>query len=88
MLLEVPFSFLTLSPLENSKNCNFKDFKLSYLKSYLKSVTSFTAKHLCWSLFLIKMRPATLLKQDSNTGVFQLLLPKMCEKTPVKSCIS
>ena len=33
----------------------------------------FTGKHLCSSLFLIKLqtrRPATLLKRDSNTCVF------------------
>ena len=33
---------------------------------YLKNITNFTGKHLCWSLFLIKvsgLRPATLLKR-------------------------
>ena len=33
----------------------------------------FTGKHLCWSLFLIKMlafKSATLLKDDCNTGAF------------------
>ena len=38
------------------------------------NVSSFTGKHLRWSLFLIKFvacRPGTLLKRDSNTGVFQ-----------------
>ena len=38
-----------------------------------KSFAIFTQKHLCWSLFLIKLqacRPANLLKRDSNTGVF------------------
>ena len=29
----------------------------------------FAGKHLCWSLFLIKLLPATLLKRDSNTDV-------------------
>ena len=33
----------------------------------------FKGKHLCWSHFLIKLqtcRPATLLKRNTNTGVF------------------
>ena len=39
----------------------------------LKNSANFTGKHLCWNLFLIKFqvrRPATLLKRDSNLGVF------------------
>ena len=39
----------------------------------LKNLTIFTGKHLCWSLFFIKLqalRPATLLKGDPNTVVF------------------
>ena len=39
----------------------------------LKNFASFTGRHLCWSLFLIKLqawRPATLLKRDSNTTTF------------------
>ena len=42
-------------------------------KSILKNFTKFKGKHLCWSLFLINLHassPATLLKRDSNTGVF------------------
>ena len=38
---------------------------------------NFTGKHLCWSLFLIKsvaFRPVTLLKRDSNTGVFLYIM--------------
>ena len=43
-------------------------------KCFLKNFAIFTGKHLCWSLFLIKLklqafRPATLLKRDSNTDV-------------------
>ena len=36
-----------------------------------------TGKQLCWSLFSIKLQalgPATLLKTDSNTGVFLCIL--------------
>ena len=42
-------------------------------KGVLKNFANLTEKHLCWSLFLIKMEawgPATLLKRDSNTDVF------------------
>ena len=42
-------------------------------KTVLKNFAIFTGKHLCWSLFLIKLqdfRPATLLERDSNTDVF------------------
>ena len=39
----------------------------------LKNFAIFTGKQLCWILFLIKLQafsPASLLKRDSNTGVF------------------
>ena len=45
-----------------------------YERSVFKNFAIFTGKHLCWSLFLIKFqafRLATLLKRDSDTGVFQ-----------------
>ena len=48
-------------------------FKIEILKNFANS----TGKHLCWSFFLIKLqalRPATLPKTDSNTGVFLLNL--------------
>ena len=44
-----------------------------FKKGVLKNFANLTEKHLCWSLFLIKMEawgPATLLKRDSNTDVF------------------
>ena len=43
-------------------------FKIGVLKNF----ANFTAKHLCWSTFFIKLqawRAAALLKRDSNTGV-------------------
>ena len=43
----------------------------------LKNFEILTGKHLCWSLFLIKLqacKPATLLKRDSSTGVFLWIL--------------
>ena len=44
-------------------------FKMGVLINFV----NFTGKHLCWSLFLVKLpasRPATLLKRDPNTEVF------------------
>ena len=46
-------------------------------KGVLKKFVIFTGKHLCWSLFLRKLqvlRPAILLKRDSNTGIFLRIL--------------
>ena len=46
-------------------------------------MVTFTGKHLCWSLFLIKMqtfRPATLSKRDSITGVFLWILQNLKEQ--------
>ena len=43
----------------------------------LKNFAIFTGKHLRWSLFLIMLqafRPATLLKKDSDRGVFLWIL--------------
>ena len=43
-------------------------------KGVLKNFANFTGKHMRWSLFLIKQQDVwltTLLKRDSNTGVFQ-----------------
>ena len=42
-------------------------------RGVLKKFANFMGKHLYWSLFLIKLqaiRPATLLKRNSSTGVF------------------
>ena len=43
------------------------------IKARLENFAIFTRKHLCWSLFLVKLqafRAAILLKRDSNKGVF------------------
>ena len=43
-------------------------------KDALKNFTNFTGKHLCWSLFLIKLQgwgPSALLKRNTNAVVFQ-----------------
>ena len=45
----------------------------SVKKGALKNFANFTGKHLCWSVFSIKLQargPATFLRRDSNTAVF------------------
>ena len=47
--------------------------KCSIRKGVLRNFTKVSGKHLCQSLFFDKvasLRPATLLKRDSGTGVF------------------
>ena len=47
--------------------------QIFYKTRVLKNFSKFTRKHLCWSLFLIKLRVGrhvTSLKRDSSTGVF------------------
>ena len=39
-------------------------------KCVLKNFVKFTGKHLCQSLFLNKVGPATLFKKDEGTGFF------------------
>ena len=42
-------------------------------KAFLKNFAIFTGKNFCWSLFLKMLqafRPVTLLKWDTNAGVF------------------
>ena len=60
------FSKILQSVARNShQRCSLK-------KGVLKNLANFTEKHLCWSLFLIKLqafRPVTLFKKDSNTSV-------------------
>ena len=60
--------------------------RCSIKKDVLKNFVIFTEKHLCWSPFLIKLqdwRHTTILKRDSNTGVFLLrapILKNICER--------
>ena len=68
--------------------------KCSVKKGVLKNFSIFTEKHLCWSLFLIKLqvfRAAALLKRDSNTGFFLWILPNFQKhlfwRTPVNGCL-
>ena len=59
---------------ENMKpNYRSSHGKCSIRKGVLRNFTKFSGKHLCQSLFFDKvasLRPATLLKRDSGTGVF------------------
>ena len=55
-----------------------------YKISILKNFAIFAGKNLGWSLFVIMLqafRSATLLKRDSNTGVFLLILRYSLENT-------
>ena len=67
------------------KNVNFvPKYAQRILSSYkifekykIKKFTIFTGKHLCWSLFFNEnagLKLATLVKRDSNTGVFLTIL--------------
>ena len=63
------FSISHFSSLETECTKAAAFFKIGVLRNF----AIFTVKHLCWSLFLIKQPPfraATLLKGNSNTGVF------------------
>ena len=58
---------------EKFNKLNRKTPVLESLFNKVAGLTNFSGKHLCWSLFFIKsqiFRPATLVKRDSNTGVF------------------
>ena len=69
------------------KRCSIK-------KGVLKNFAILTGKHLCWSLFLIKLqawRSATLLKRDSSTGIFLWILwyfKNTCFKEHSRTAIS
>ena len=64
-----------LMTLEDGILINFRGSHLQmfFKIGVLRNFAIFTGKHLCWSLFLIKLqtlRPATLVKRESNTGAF------------------
>ena len=51
--------------------------QMSFKADVFKNFSIFTGKNLCWSLFAIKLpacKPANLLKRDSKTSVFLLIL--------------
>ena len=56
-------------------------------KAALKKLAVFAGKHLCWSLFLIKLQacgPATLLNRDSSTG-FPVIIAKFLRTPSLKN---
>ena len=55
-------------------------FKIVFLKNF----ANFTGKHICWSLFLIKLqafRSSAVLKRDSNTGIILWNLRNLFKNT-------
>ena len=55
--------------------CESSHRRCSIKKAVFKNFTLFIRKHLCWSLFLIKLQAwMPLLKKDSNGGVFLWIL--------------
>ena len=52
-------------------------FRFFAKKVFLKISQELTGKHLCWSLFLTKLRLITLLKRYSNTCFFPLNFAKL-----------
>ena len=58
--------------------------KCSLKIDVLKNFANFTGKHLCWSLFLIKLqvfKTATLLKGESNTSVCRIFTAFFTERS-------
>ena len=56
--------------------------RCSVKKGVLKKFTNFMEKHLCWSLFLLKLQATTLLERNCNTCVFLWNLRNFL-KTPI-----
>ena len=68
-------STLSSSSLSNRHKSSHR--RCSIEKAVLKKFETFSGKRLCWSHFLIKLHvwgPATLLKRESNKGVFLWIL--------------
>ena len=54
-------------------DCRSNCSQIFFIIGVLKKFSIFTGKHLCWSLFSIRLqacRPANLLERGSNTGFF------------------
>ena len=58
--------------LHHEKWVNFRSIRsqMFFKTGVLKMFAISTGKHLCWSLFLIKLQASTLLKRCSNLDVF------------------
>ena len=54
-------------------NVRSSGLEVSWRKGVLRNFANFTGKHLCQNLFFCKvpgLKPVTLLKKDSGTGLF------------------
>ena len=66
----------TLNDIEKKLSVNIKKKQpqdVAFKKTVLKKFAIVTGKHLYWSIYLIilqKLNDSTLLKRESNTGVF------------------
>ena len=70
------FLEFSLAPIRSGRTHML--FKIGAAKNFAK----FTIKHLCWSLFLIKLkvwRPATL-RRDSSANIFRWILRNLWEQ--------
>ena len=57
--------------------------QMSFKIDFFKNFSMFTGKHLRWSVFVIQLKickPENLLKRDSNTNVFLLILLNLQEQ--------
>ena len=54
--------------------------RCSITKCALQNFAMFTGQYLCWSLFLMNNFKATLLKRDSNKGIFFWIFLKIISK--------
>ena len=52
-----------------------------YEKIFLKSFVNFTGKHLCWSLFEIKLQAYNFIKKETPTQVFSYEIWEIFENT-------
>ena len=69
----VYYYFFHFESIKFRRICSQMSFKLDVFKNF----AILTGKNLCWNLFLIKLlacKPANLLKRNSNTSVFLLIL--------------
>ena len=69
----MPWKYIFPSCNVSSKSCRSSGLQMFFKIGAFKNFTIFIGKHLCRSVFVIKLqalRPASLLRSDSNTGIF------------------
>ena len=86
---EAQFDFQIFKQIWRHRSSRSNGPKVFCEKVVLTKFAIFTAKHMCWRLFLIKLqhtwRHATLLKRDSNTGVFLWILQNFLRASILKN---